>query len=353
MNVLLLSVSSSVSKGGIATWTAHYLEKCEKMGIHCDLVNTAAIGNVAIHSTGKRNVFDELRRTIGIHRQLTKRLRHGTYDVAHFNTNIGMFGIIRDYGLAKRIVKRGIPLVLHFRCDIPFWTRRPIVRRYLGKILKLSAVNLVLCDNSARYLQKKFGVSSIKVPNYVDDSLLLEEKNIHEELRSFCFVGRVSFAKGSRELYEVARAFPQIEFNLVGELSAEMADIVPPENVHFLGMLSHDEVIAALDAADAFFFPTYSEGFSLALAEAMARGLPCVATNAGANLDMLEDGGGIVVRPGDAESLKAGVEAIVDVNVRRNMSEWNIKKARERYTLEKVMGLLLDLYQRTASDGRS
>lgn len=351
MNVLLLSVSSSVSKGGIATWTAHYLEGCDEMGIRCDLVNTVAIGNIAVQSTGKRNVFDELRRIIGIHRQLTKRFRHGRYDVAHLNTSVGVFGILRDYGFAKRIVKRGIPLVLHFHCDIPSWVRRPIVRRYLEKMLKLSTVNLVLCENSARYLQKEYGVHSYKMPNFVEGTMVLDKKEIRDKLETLCFVGRISRAKGARELYELARSFPHLQFNLVGELGRDMVDKTPPENVHFMGVLPRNEVIAALDSADAFVFPTYSEGFSIALAEAMARGLPCVTTNVGANLDMLEQGGGVVVRPRDVESLKAGIEVITDVHTRRKMSEWNLKKIREHYTSETVMRLLLDCYHIANADG--
>ncbi len=346
MKVLLLSVQSAVSKGGIATWTERYLDACDQAGISCDLVNTAAIGKIATQATSKRNLWDELRRTVGMHRELTRRLKHHDYDVAHLNTSIGLFGIIRDYGLAKCIHKRGIPLVLHFHCDIPFWTRKTIIRWYLGKILKLTAANFVLCDNSARYLQDHYGADSVKVPNFVDDTLVIEKKTIRETLESVCFVGRITHAKGARELYEAARRHPDVRFDLVGELSGQMADVTPPDNLRFLGLLPHEEVLGVLDETDAFVFPSYSEGFSLALAEAMARGLPCIVTDVGANADMIENNGGIVVPARDAEAFLSAIATIKDKNVRRQMSEWNIQKVTEQYLTSKLMRRFLDEYNK-------
>lgn len=346
MKILLLSVQSAVSKGGIAMWTERYLNACDQADISCDLVNTAAVGKIAVQTTGKRNLFDELRRTLRMHRDLSRALNAEPYDVAHLNTSIGLFGIIRDYGLAKRIHKRGIPIVLHFHCDIPFWTRKTIIQRYLGKILKLTAVNFVLCDNSARYLQERYGVESIKVPNFVDDALVADGKEIRDDLKTVCFVGRITDDKGAAELYEAARRHPDVRFDLVGELSAQMAKAPSPDNVRFLGLLPHNEVTTVLDAADAFVFPTHSEGFSLALAEAMARGLPCIVTDVGANADMVEDKGGVVVPARDAEAISAALAAIKDPRVRRQMSEWNIQKVNEQYLTATLMQRFAEEYRR-------
>ena len=51
-----------------------------------------------------------------------------------------------------------------------------------------------------------------------------------------------------------------------------------------------------LDKADVFLFPSYTEGFSISLTEAMASGLPCIASDVGANQDMLENHGGILIK---------------------------------------------------------
>ena len=97
MKVLLISVKSEKSKGGVAVWTNQYLSGCKDAGIQCDIVNTEAVGKIAVNVTAKRNLNDEFIRTRKINRQLNIRLKENRYDVAHLNTNIGIVGIIRDY----------------------------------------------------------------------------------------------------------------------------------------------------------------------------------------------------------------------------------------------------------------
>ena len=163
MKVLLISVKSEKSKGGVAVWTNQYLSGCKDAGIQCDIVNTEAVGKIAVNVTAKRNLNDEFIRTRKINRQLNIRLKENRYDVAHLNTNIGIVGIIRDYYIARNIVRHRIPLVVHFHCDIPYWVRNPLIKHYLRRLLKLSRINFVLCKNSYRYLYKKFNQDSVFV----------------------------------------------------------------------------------------------------------------------------------------------------------------------------------------------
>ena len=345
MKVLLLSALPIHVKGGVATWTEQYLNACDQAGIACTLVNTAAIGKIATQATSKRNLWDEFRRTVRMHRQLSRAFKADTYDVAHFNVSIGRFGIVRDYLLAKRIARKQIPIFLHFHCDIPFWITRPLVRRYLEKTLKIISSVFVLCESSACYLKEHYGMDSVKIPNFVNDELVIDKKDIRETLESVCFVGRISHAKGARELYEAARRHPDVRFDVVGELSAQMVEETPPDNLRFLGLLPHQDAVAVMDTADVFVFPTYSEGFSLALAEAMARGLPCIVTDVGANADMVENKGGIVVPAQDAAALSAAVDAIRDKDTRRRMSKWNIQKVNEQYLTATRMQCFAQAYQ--------
>lgn len=105
MKVLLVSVKSERSKGGVAVWTNQYLSGCEAGGIQCDVVNTEAVGKIAVNVTAKRNLKDEFIRTRRINSELSIDLKQNHYDVAHLNTNIGFLGIIRDYYVAKNIVR--------------------------------------------------------------------------------------------------------------------------------------------------------------------------------------------------------------------------------------------------------
>ena len=83
------------------------------------------------------------------------------------------------------------------------------------------------------------------------------------------------------------------------------------ENVTFAGLVG--DVARLLKAFDVFVFPSLWEGFGIALIEAMATGLPVVASATGGILEILEDGvSGLLVPPGDRAAL---AEALVRVPV--------------------------------------
>ena len=278
-------------------------------------------------------------------KQLNHCLSNNDYKLAHLNTCIGLFGIIRDYYIAKKISRKGIPIVLHFHCDIPNWVNSFLVRVYLKKILRISSVNLVLCDSSYEFLKAR-RISSVKIANFVEENLIISHKEIRAELSKVCYVGRISAQKGANEIFEVAKQKPNITFNLIGDISDEIKGKIIPSNVNCCGAMSHEEVIAMLDDADVFLFPSHSEGFSLALAEAMSRGLPCIATDVGANRDMLEDKGGYIVSVGDINAIVDALAQMANLDVRKNMSAWNIKKVKECYTSGTVMKEIYTVYNK-------
>ena len=113
-------------------------------------------------------------------------------------------------------------------------------------------------------------------------------------------------------MFEVAKCFPDIQFEFIGKPAPEVLELYRPENCVLLGPKAYDEVVSALDNSDLFLFPSHSEGFSMALAEAMARGLPSVATDVGANLDMLENKGGLVVEKGDVDAMTSSMKELLD-----------------------------------------
>lgn len=70
-----------------------------------------------------------------------------------------------------------------------------------------------------------------------------------------------------------------------------------------------------LQAADVFVLPSRQEGFSNAILEAMASGLPIVATDVGGNAEAVVDGdGGFIVAPGDAPAIAAAIIRCLDAN---------------------------------------
>jgi len=83
------------------------------------------------------------------------------------------------------------------------------------------------------------------------------------------------------------------------------------DRVHFLGFL--DEPAPLIAALDAYAAPSLSEGLGTATTEALALGIPVVATEVGGTGEQIEDGvTGLLVPPGDDEALAAALERLLD-----------------------------------------
>ncbi len=162
------------------------------------------------------------------------------------------------------------------------------------------------------------------------------------------FLGHLSVAKGYCELLKaiprVARHFPQVRFEFAGaKLDKErnvhhvqttgepLPDEDPEkcwrdnvegrfeENYRYLGMLDEEAKIAALKACDFLVLPSFSEGFSMAVLEAMAMGKPVVCTAVGAMRDYVVSGRhGEVVEPGDTDALVSAINKLLADRAYRN-----------------------------------
>lgn len=346
MKVLLVSPLQKNANGGIAVWTDMFLSACESAGIEPSVLNIAMTGKRLENGSEKRNLFDEIFRTGRIFRDLKVLLKKEKYDVAHINTSCGKFGIVRDYMTAKKIRKKqpGVKIVVQYHCDIPAQVKSEKAKKNLEKLAKIADENLVLCSSSARYLKENFGIDSRIVPNFIEEKhICSDEKIINEKIFRAFFVGRVQPAKGANEIYDLATRMPEIEFRLAGALAPSMQGKEVPANVNLLGPLPHDEVLLEMMAADIFIFPSHTEGFSVALLEAMASGLPAIATDVGANADMLS-GCGEIVSVGDVDALAAAMESLSPCDVRARLSLASIDKVKNEYALNKVLQRIKNTY---------
>ncbi|PYC76002.1 glycosyl transferase [Micromonospora arborensis] len=102
-----------------------------------------------------------------------------------------------------------------------------------------------------------------------------------------------------------------------------------------------------LAAADVFVFPTLHENLSNALLEAMAHGLPVVASAVGGNIEVLRSGGGRLVPAGDPDALAGALSPLLDDPAeRRHVGELGRKVVAESYSLDVMLGALDRVYQR-------
>jgi glycosyltransferase involved in cell wall biosynthesis len=128
------------------------------------------------------------------------------------------------------------------------------------------------------------------------------------------WLGNVVLQKGIQYLIAAARLIADrpIRFVVVGGIgiSRQAVESAPP-SVEFVGRVTRDRAAEAYRAADLFVFPTLSDGFGLTQLEAMAHGLPVIATpNCGAVVDHGRDG--LIVPPADANALASAIAELDD-----------------------------------------
>jgi glycosyltransferase involved in cell wall biosynthesis len=111
---------------------------------------------------------------------------------------------------------------------------------------------------------------------------------------------------------------------------------------------------AFMRTLDVFVLPSYAEGTSKSIIEAMAHRLPIITTNVGGSPDLLTPDAGILIPPGDSAALAAAMERLAsDPALRKQMGQ----AARERYLKlfapDAVMSMLLSTYSRVAGNGHN
>ena len=145
-----------------------------------------------------------------------------------------------------------------------------------------------------------------------------------------------------RALPSIARAVPSVQYVIVGSDDHHYADRLKglaqelkiADRVHIVGF--QDPVQPFLASLDLYVHPALMEGFGIAVVEAMAMGKAVVATTTGGLPEVVAQGEtGLLVPPGDAESLASTVVSLLSDGVRREQMGRNGKaRAQERFSLD-------------------
>ncbi|WP_406068038.1 glycosyltransferase family 4 protein [Micromonospora sp. NBC_01638] len=171
-------------------------------------------------------------------------------------------------------------------------------------------------------------------------------------------VSRLTWEKGYGVLADALRRLPPSTVRRVLLVAGEGPDRdavaavlagVDGVEVRLLG--NRLDVPDLLAAADVFVFPTLHENLSNALLEAMAHGLPVVASAVGGNVEVLRSGGGRLVPGGDPDALARALSPLLnDPAERRHLGELGRKVVAEGYSLDVMLGALDRVYQRIINE---
>lgn len=147
------------------------------------------------------------------------------------------------------------------------------------------------------------------------------ELGIPKEARLLLSVGELNENKNHETVIQASAELSEIKAGEVyyaivgkGELEGKLRELIKSlkleKQIFLLGF--RNDIAAIYDAADIFVFPSKREGLSMALMEAMARGLPCVVSRIRGNTDLLIEGkGGCFCKADDIEGFAKKIEYLL------------------------------------------
>lgn len=170
--------------------------------------------------------------------------------------------------------------------------------------------------------------------------------------------GRLVPIKDNETLLAAVARLPGVHLAVVGDgelraaLTAGAARLGIAGRVHFTGWWS--DVAAAMSDVDVVALTSRNEGTPVSLIEASAAGRPVVATRVGGVPDVVKDAvTGYLARPGDAGEVAGLVRRLLDEpDARRAMGEAGRREVRDRFSQERLLGDIRDLYSSLGVEAR-
>jgi glycosyltransferase involved in cell wall biosynthesis len=200
----------------------------------------------------------------------------------------------------------------------------------------------------------------IDVANFVNlppKPKIFESLKLDRRRRYLLFVGRLMQSKGIDELatafLKIAQRYADFDLILIGEeierprLYEKFAGAGLLPRVHFMGVVPHAKVAEFMKAADLLVFPSWAEGLPNVVMEAMAVGLPVVASNVGGTPEILlnEVTGLAVPAKNPNELLKAITKMIEDMELREGCVRSAQSLVLENFDVRKNVEILIDHLQ--------
>lgn len=142
-----------------------------------------------------------------------------------------------------------------------------------------------------------------------------------------------------------------VEAEYVRFLHQRVRELGVEARVDWAGAVPHERIAAEYAAADVLLQGSFYEAFGMALAEAMAAGVPVVATAVGGVPDVVEDGAsGMLVPPGDPVAMAAAVRRLVrDPALRERLVSGGRLRA-QRFGAQECIDRLVEEYERMAAE---
>jgi glycosyltransferase involved in cell wall biosynthesis len=231
--------------------------------------------------------------------------------------------------VASIIIKLFGGRVFYWNCGEPWKYRRNFLREnFERRVYKMITFLVTGTEELAMQYSAHYGIPMEKIkvmPNWIDLTKTQEQKNkktleIKDDQKTVLFVHRLSERKGANYLPEILRELQDenIVMLVVGDgperhkIESRIKTYELETKARFLGWVPQNKILKYFAAADVFIMPSNEEGFPHVLLEAMAVGVPFVATNVGGVKDIVpESMKSNIVEPGDVRGFASRVKDLI------------------------------------------
>jgi len=286
------------------------------------------------------------------------------FDLLH-----AQYGYPNGWSVLLAARELGLPCVVSIQGGDGHWVGSCCEMHRLAMVRVIEQANAVLigCESFAGEVVDRLGVARSRftiVPGAVDVGRFKPEPGREaadglgraaDPVR-LLYHGRVDRRKGALDFIEAlarlrdeAVRFAATISGIGPDLDASRALVAErglSQAVRFTGAAEYDRAPAAYHEQDVFVSPTYMEGFSNTVLEAMASGLPIVSCHAVGVMDCLRDGeNGLLVQPGDVPALAAALRRMIgDPALRRRLAQAALAECRATYGWEPVGRQIMQVY---------
>jgi glycosyltransferase involved in cell wall biosynthesis len=211
-----------------------------------------------------------------------------------------------------------------------------------------------LAEYVRRHLRQPAGSVHV-VPNGVDLQRFRPTAGPDSSGVTAVWVGLMKQVKRVDELVRLVADVPGLELQLVGsgpirdQVAATVRHLEASDRISLSGF--HADPAGALAAADVFVLPSAAEAFPLALLQAMASGLPVVATRVGGVPDLVREGiDGFLIDADDWPAFRAALARLTgDAGLRATMGRAARQRVVEAFSLDVCIKRLLQVYEGAAA----
>jgi len=283
--------------------------------------------------------------------------------IIHIHTSQG-FGWLKDLFFVLAGKLHGCRTVLHVNAFDHEWLydKWPrIIRYYVRTIATLADAVIAVSGEWREWLAEIVPRDHLwVVRNCVPVTMIPDPPSDHYGKEPVAlFLGSIGPRKGAYDLFEAmgklgaAGLAPHLLMAGYEEGEGELArararvrELMLQDHCKLLGSVAGAEKLELLRAANLFVLPSYHEGLPLAMLEAMAAGLPVLATPVGGIPELIQDGyNGFLVSPGDVDALADRLCLLSgDAHLREVMGRRNREIAERQLDVRPCVGQIVALY---------